>query len=224
MCNLYNHDFWDFIVENVFKNKIPDILEPYLDGNNLYILSGINRDFLLYKEKCDVRDIDFVVDSKIEISDSLLKKYQGKINSFGGVKLNVRGISIDLWSLEKTWGIVEQQKEPSIDSLLGSVFFNCTAIVYDVSNRCFIKTKDFDSFMEKKILDIVYENNPNIPLCIVNTFLYCEKYNLKISNHLKEWLIEMDKNVEDYENLEYKHYKKIVYSNEVIKKYIKDIK
>ena len=34
----------------------------------------------------------------------------------------------------------------------------------------------------------------------------------------------MDKNVEDYENLEYKHYKKIVYSNEVIKKYIKDIK
>lgn len=215
--------FWDYIKDSIFGGELPEAISKYEKSNSLYLLSGVNRDYIMNYHEKRIRDIDFVIDSKNVISNTTLKTYKGKKNTFGGAKLQINGISVDVWQLKKTWGIIDGNMKPNVESLLKSVFFNCTAIVYDVAKRSFFADDSFYDFLNSRILDIVYENNPNKPLCVVNSFYYKKKYKLKFSERLTNWLIETDKFIDDYEDAEIIHFNKIIFTNKEIKRKINQL-
>lgn len=221
-CN--HDDFWEFVTHHVLGGGLPKYIERFVDNDSLYVLSGVSRDYVLERYDEEVRDVDFVIDTKSFRSRKLVEEYNGKKNSFGGAKLQVNGVAVDVWPLRKTWGIIDGKMSPDVDSLLKSVFFNCTAIVYDVAKRSFLADDGFFDFAEKGILDIVYDKNPNEPLCVVNAFSYQDKYKTSLSPRLNDWLIAADGRIEDYEATERKHFQRVLFSNQEIKRRIIQLK
>lgn len=219
----HNSDFWDYVMERVFRGGLPEDIAKYEREESLYVLSGVSRDYILERYDDEVRDVDLVIDTQI-LTDKLVRKYKGHRNTFGGAKLQVNGVSVDVWPLQRTWGIVDGHMTPDVDSLLKSVFFNCTAIVYDVAKRSFFADDSFFEFVEKGILDIVYEKNPDEPLCVVNAFCYQDKYGARFSQRLTDWLIDADRFIEDYEETELRHFHKVVFPNLEIKHRVKQLK
>ena len=82
----------------------------------------------------------------------------------------------------------------------------------------------FLRFLRDKKMDVVYKPNANYPLCVINTLYYSEKYNLKINENLKDYILFLhSKNNFDYENAQMKHFGKIIYTYEEIVKKIWEV-
>ena len=100
------------------------LLSKIAEKTNVYIFSGIIRNFFLGESF--YRDLDIVVDSLDDIKDLILHNESDisvKTNSFGGLKLNVNGLNIDLWSIGNTWGIRKEGLNLTPKSLLRTAFF-----------------------------------------------------------------------------------------------------
>lgn len=164
------------------------LLENIAAITDVYIFSGIIRNFFLGEPY--YRDLDIVVKDCSEITKLL--EYNDNIyitrNHFGGLKIKVGRFMIDLWSLDQTWGIKKQGLDDSPQSLLKTVFFNFSAIVFDFNKTRFYYGTDFVRFFNTRQMDVVYDSNPNIPLCIVNTCYYYKKYGLGVGLRLCLWV------------------------------------
>ncbi len=183
----------------------------------VYVFSGAIRDFLLgYR---DLRDLDMVIKNinKIEIPLSILGRCRIKKNSFGGYKIHSGNLTIDVWDLNNTWGIQKENKKGNILSLLDSAFFNFSAIVYDYRRKKFIYKEDFLKFLENKTLEVVYENNPNQGLCIINSLYYNKKYGFPIGKSLAKWIRDHYSNDIDFRMVQNRHFGRVLYSNDEIR-------
>lgn len=217
-------DFWDYVSQEVLGGKLPVAIRRYAESESLYVMSGLIRDYFLDMHIDRVRDVDLVVVGQLSLPKSVMGRYHGRKNTFGGVKLQVNDVPVDVWPLAKTWGIAERKMTPCVATLLKSVFFNCTAVVFDVARRNFIADDCFLNFLETRELDIVYEENPNKPLCVVNAFHYQKKYEARFSSYLTRWLIDADSMIEDYEEPEQVHFQKLIFSNSEIRRMINNLK
>lgn len=194
-----------------------DLYSNHEKEKGVYVFSGIIRDFLLNIDD-EVRDIDIVFTKQYNTDG--IKEYGETLkrekNSFGGTKLSINGLNLDVWQLKKTWGIVAARRYPTRKALYESSFFNCSAILYDLREERFYYDVQFRDFLDKKVLDIVYPNNPDEPLCIVNAFYYKEKYNVLFSKRLSDWIREKGETIADFEQVQRRHYGKVLYSNQCI--------
>lgn len=205
----------DFLLGKEIWEKLMEISSQ----SEVYIFSGVIRNFLLgYIEN---RDLDIVIRhiKDIKLSRDLFSLLAIKKNSFGGYKIRIDNLTIDVWGLEDTWGIVKERKAPTPQELIKTAFFNFSAIVYDVTNSRFIYSDDFCRFMKTKVLDVVYPVNPNIPLCIVSTLYYIEKYNLWLSYKLCRWIAEHYKRNLDFVSAQKRHFGKPQFTNEEIEQF-----
>lgn len=204
-----------------FTKKIIDVLLE--EKNDVFLFSGIIRDYFLYKDKkldFDVRDLDIVVLDINKFQKTIGNKIAHKKNSFGGLKLYFNEITIDVWQTNLTWGL-NPIKEGKIDSniintLPETVFFNCSSILFDFQSKTFIEGKNnnyFQSFIESKTLDIVLEENPLPELCILNTVYYTNKYDLKISKKLANYIISTFSKInnERFIKVQKNHFNKVIY-------------
>ncbi|WP_275351602.1 hypothetical protein, partial [Proteus mirabilis] len=198
IINTQANTFNDYLADRFpkFAKQIINVLLE--EKNDVFLFSGIIRDYFLYKDKSsnfNVRDIDIVV-SDIDKFHSIFKnKIQYKKNSFGGLKLYFNDINIDVWQANLTWGLknIPQKNRNTtniIDILPQTVFFNCSSILFDFQNKKFIENDDssFQLFLDSKTLDIVLEENPLPELCILNTIYYTKKHNLNISSKLADYV------------------------------------
>lgn len=185
--------------------------------DKVYIFSGIIRNYFLGIN--DIRDIDIMVDTSKDLS-LIINKYEHKRNSFGGYKLSVGGMNVDLWYLRQTWGLNNPQIVMQIDLdkyIPNTAFFNFSSILFSFEDNCFIYSKHFLRFLRDKKIDYVFKHNANYALCVVNSFYYQSKLNLPLSDHLKSFLIKLNKSLaHDYENVQLKHFGRIIYSNQEI--------
>lgn len=227
-------------LENTFNIYIEKVLLEYdcqyllkklTKDCNVYIFSGLIRNFFtgnIYED----RDYDIVIEIKPTATwyDTLqlMKGLHYFKNSFGGFKIifnnaNNENIYVDIWQLKDTWHIKNKKIEASILSLIKSSFFNFSAIVYDYNNKQFIIDDAFLEFCNKNEMDIVNPENPNIPLCIINTFYYKEKYGFSIGNKLIKWINENYSSIFSFENVQKKHFGEIIFSNSDIYNKIKKL-
>lgn len=204
--------FNNYLCQNL-PNEVLIFLENLKSLCEVYIFSGLIRNFFLGVKS--FRDLDIVIDKPLEINE-LFKDFKIVKNSFGGYKIEIESINIDLWSIQQTWtvkkkGVLDLNLENYIP---GTAFFNFSAIIYSLNKNKFIYGKDFLNFLNTKEIDIVNELNPNDELCIVNTFYYSERYSLKISQSLKKYILKLYyKHNFDYQKVQIKHFNKILYSN-----------
>lgn len=201
------------------------ILSLVSEQGDVFIFSGVIRDFFTGDYEC-TRDFDCVVDGTFLRDSSIIdylrnSKYQ--LNSFGGLKIRRPNLVIDIWRLQDTWGIKEMNADVNPNSLIKSAFFNFSSIVYDFKREKFIYDENFCKFLSTRTMDVVYEENPNIPLCLVNIFHYNYKYLFSISLKMAGWVKKHYKPLIDLESIQVKHFGKVLYSQDEIDSFLIEI-
>lgn len=221
-----NEKFYEYLRCDAIKSELLELITIISKSQRIYVLSGIIRDFFLNQASNKIRDLDFVVENDlrqlITYREYLSNSLNVRSNSFKGLKIHINGLpTIDIWKISDTWGIKHKQiKRPTINDLINSVFFNFSAITYDLTNRKFIYSQSFVDFLRTKELDIVYDENPNIPLCFFNIFYYVKEYDLGISQNLKKWMKQKYDSEIDFDSVQIRHNGKIMYSSSVIKDFL----
>ena len=128
--------FYDFVISQLDCYDACDFFNALLNRADVYIFSGLTRNYLMgFRE---IRDLDLVVDCSCDLSElvqSLLPEDNiVKLNSFGGIKICINHLNIDIWSIEKTWGIIKRGIRPNIYGLLKTPFFNFSSIVFNTDS------------------------------------------------------------------------------------------
>ena len=192
------------------------LLNIIAEQTNIYIFSGVIRNFLL--GEYENRDLDIVVSriEAIKIPRLYLRDIHIKKNSFGGFKIKIGKLNVDIWDINNTWGLQRLDLKKTPNNLINTAFFNFSAIVYDFKKERFIFNEKFESFYLNKSMDVVYNDNPNKALCIINTIYYQKKYKFQISKGLCEWVVANSIYDHDYEKIQLKHFGEILYSIEDI--------
>lgn len=211
-----------FVRHYINYGLVADLDEMAKSRQKVYIFSGVIRDFFLDIDDIS-RDVDIVLSGKS--IDNILSDGLKVINQFGGAKVKKNGLTIDVWCLPSTWGIRRKKVRSTPDELILTSFFNFSSIVYDYKNNQFIVGDAFLDFMNNRILDYVYPENPYPDLCVVNTMYYSQKMNCGISERLKRWIYQHEVSTlfHDYEGVQKKHFGKVLYDNRMVEKFIKSI-
>lgn len=181
--------FFKIFLQECLSEDMRNILNGISKKTEVYVFSGIIRNFFL--GETIFRDLDIVVgdvECVIDTINAVDSAVEFRINSFGGVKVKIQNLTIDLWGLENTWGIRKDNMPLTPMSLLKTAFFNFSAIVFDYNKSQFYYDDAFVHFLENRMMDVVYTKNPNIPLCIINSCYYREKYGFGLSLKLCEWI------------------------------------
>ena len=186
-----------------------------------FVFSGLTRNFLL--GYLNNRDIDFVViDSpRLRIPISQLREVSILKNKFGGYKLQTEHLTIDIWDVEKTWGIVQEGMRGTVYSLMNTAFFNFSAIVYDYNKKRFYITDEFCEFYKTHVMEVVYEKNPRIATCVVNSLYYADKYEFVIGRSLRKWVAKHFNANLDFKSAQESRFGSVLYSDGIIKAFVK---
>lgn len=211
-----------------FKFYINDILEEcgaralidyVASKTEIYIFSGIIRNYL--KGCHEFRDIDFVTKESIDIPEGILHCHFAVKNKFGGIKMRFNDVTIDLWSMKTTWGLMQKRKcRYTPHTLITTAFFNFSAIAFDYHRSRFVISDDFCNFYKNNIIDVVYPNNPIIGSCIVNTMYYKSKFDCRISRRLQKWIVAHYDDNCDFVSVQNSRYGKILYEADMIKTFV----
>ena len=129
-------------------------------------------------------------------------------------------LNIDVWDIKSTWGIQQMKLKGTPYSLIKTAFFNFSAIAYDFNKSKFIYDKCFVDFYRTHAMNVQYMENPNIPLCIVNTFYYAKTYLFPLKYELCKWIIDNYRDSFDYDEVQLKHFNCIIFNIKEIRQLV----
>ncbi len=206
-------------LQRILNHNVYEALDHLSVVTDVYIFSGVIRNFFL--KVSDYRDLDIVLGDDVDVQD-YFENSRIRQNSFGGFKIYSDDTSIDLWTLNKTWAFKHQSSfQFQLKELMPSTaFFNFSAIIYSFRESKFYASNRFCQFLRDKKIDLVYEPNANLPLCVVNTFYYEDKLGLKVAARMKRHILSLHKRLHtEYRTVQEKHFGKILYSdNDILQK------
>jgi len=218
MTSIEPKEFLTYLKRNLDEEtqRLVDLLKSEMD---VLIFSGVIRDFAL-EHIGPMRDLDLVVKSNFDKLEEIFRTFENLTyarNSFGGYKLQLGEMNIDIWEIANTWAFKEKKIPQTIFNefdLPGTCFFNFSSIVFDMRREEFIETKSFTKFRKSRMLDIVLRDNPYPELCIINSFYYREKFGLKFSSKLKHYLIDNFNKIEknQFSKIQLKHFNRILFT------------
>jgi len=228
--NKNNKTFKEYF-HTIINSRVETFINELSDNHTTYLFSGVLRNYFLniYEQP---RDLDIVLKRKMPSSNliHILNKYGNyKLNAFGGFKINIKGLSIDIWYIEDTWAIknnfVKTLNEPIETTVLKSTFFNFSSILYNFKDNKFIYNKIFEDFYKSKTIDIVVEDNLSELLCLINIVYYSEKFELNLSTKVKQYFICRFKNYtrQNFDDIQIKHFNTIKYDYPLLDKFYKNL-
>lgn len=210
-------------LKNSLNSKVFTLLIDLSKKTEVSIFSGVIRNFFLKKNS--VRDIDIIINDVIEIED-FFKGYEIKKNSYGGYKIFISDLKIDIWVTKNTWAYNYQKTiEYELDKYIPrTAFFNFSAVTYNLNRKEFHYTKQFLSFLQNKNLNLVYRPNGNYALCLANSIYYAEKYNLHVAGKLLNYLMYLSPRVKDNDlvDIQKKHFGSVLYTRNQIDQFLID--
>jgi hypothetical protein len=183
---------------NLFLNHLSDILS---DGN-VYLFGGILRDLAIFGKAGYESDIDIVVDGTWRNIASLLHQYDAKRNKFGGFRIIIDDIPIDIWHAESTWAITNGHVPyRDISSLTNTTILSWDAILMNWKSKQFVFIKNYFDHIHSRTLDIVLLQNP-YPLGMLVRILrhLTTKDAKKITMRTLNYLMKMT-NIYSYEQI-----------------------
>ncbi|MDR1005302.1 MAG: hypothetical protein LBL74_00360 [Bacteroidales bacterium] len=164
-----------------------------------YVVGGFLRDFLIKKES---RDIDIIVDIKdtnVHLLD-IVKRLNCDFttNRHGGIKIKLKSITVDIWSLENNWAfknkIVKLNENDKLNSIAKGCFFNYDALVINLHNFSY-NIRYYNEFINTKELNILqkvalYKNqNPTTDANIIRAIYIKNKFNAQFTDNTLKYLI-----------------------------------
>lgn len=191
---------------------------------NIYLIGGVLREFKDNNKIINLRDIDIIIDIKNSVClEKILSKFDVGKNRFGGYKLFCSGLVVDIWSLDETWAyknqILKCKSTNYVECLTSTVFLNIDAIVYDMKNNIWYDRK-YQEAMRSRVLDVVLECNPEVPLNVIRAIMLKKRYDMTYSKRLK-CIIKKEMNAREnfldmLMNIQVKRYKREILSKELI--------
>lgn len=204
--------FKDYLRQIINDDNTWNLLLEVSTLTDVFIFSGVIRNYFLNIKSN--RDLDIVLSdiSKITLPTTYPTNLYIRKNSFGGYKIKIGKLTVDVWDIRETWGIKNLHLQSTPENLIKTSFFNFSSIVYDFNNAEFIYDNIFENFRNSRTIDITYKVNPNIPLCIINTLYYSFKYSLPIKYRLCKWLKINYKNNFNFRKVQLAHFNRIIFS------------
>lgn len=170
-----------------------------------YVVGGYFRDFFNNKES---RDIDIIVDlDNVKLLDIICSiDCHYTTNRHGGIKLQLKKMDVDLWSLEKNWAfknkLVKLNEKDKLNSIAKGCFFNYDSLVINLHNYTY-NVRYYNDFLNAKTLDILqksscYKNlNPTVEANIIRAFYIKENMNVTFSENLTEYIVKKVESLSD---------------------------
>jgi len=142
---------------------VREALDHLLRFGSLALVGGMLRDISLFGNAGFKSDLDFVIiPYDLDEFDQYMTFSGAKRNRFGGYGISAQRWQIDVWPLQKSWAHVNGHvKINTINDLRKATFFNCDAIVYNVEHGNVRSHQGYFDDLDRKILEINLEPNPN---------------------------------------------------------------
>ncbi len=224
---------WNSLCRSVLQ-KIHDYDQNHYYDQNSFLCGGAVRDILLSNEPNVIipRDLDIIFwygDIK-EIANSFAG-YVKRWNCYGGLSIQIRDWSFDLWQLEDTWAFKEKHVAvKGIADFPKTTFLNIDAVAIQLfaekGKRRSIYSKGFFEAILQKTIEINFEDNPNPTMCIVRSLRISSRHRFLIGRKLAKYIVHYANQVEPEELLKLyqARYQSPFVSVDEICSYIKSIK
>jgi hypothetical protein len=168
------------------KSTFQSLFKKITKHGDVLLFGGAIRDILADKTP---RDYDFVVTFRSSFLEEILASFEFRKNRFGGYKLVLDGIKIDIWSIDDTWAFRNKLISSSPENLTKTVFLNIDSIAVNLC-RGNVYAKRYREAIEKNLLDIVLEKNPFPELCVLRALIFKCTNNINISKNLREFIVK----------------------------------
>lgn len=222
MQSLDNEEFMLYLCSDVLDAVSVDALYMLLEKSDVYVFSGVIRDYFL-RRGSQHRDLDLVLEHNVDWRD-IYKKCAGhisvKTNSYGGLKVHTGSLTIDIWTMGHTWGLMRKGIRLTPQNLVRTAFFNFSAIVYSIRRRRFYVHHSFAEFLNNREIGVQYKDNPNVPLCILNALHYKDLLKMPLTAELKRWVSVHYSIFDDYETPQLSHWGAVKYDNRDIRLFV----
>ena len=139
--------------------------------------------------------------------------------------INIKFKLKNFWQRGK-YGFAESDSW-EIDNWFSTVF---PKIIRNLKNNChgypgkFIYDKCFVDFYRTHAMNVQYMENPNIPLCIVNTFHYSNLYGYNISVKLARWILTHYHVGMNLLRVQEEHFGQVLYDQKDIVLFVKNLR
>lgn len=178
------------------------------------IFGGAARDLMVHGPGTEPRDVDIVVDcTSIDELSKIFEDVLVRRTRFGGLSLNVRGWTIDVWPLLDTWGLRELYKgSADFETLTRTTFLNVEAVIVDlipVGNRGRrIYASGFFEGVQARMIDINLYENPFPDLCAIRALVTASKLKFQLSTRLANYILERfsETPLEQFVHIQLAHY------------------
>mgnify|MGYP000944873988 CR=1 FL=1 len=189
-----------------------------------FLFGGTLRDLCL-SWSAPPRDLDFVVPgASMEQLEEELGQYIERRTRFGGLRLRIRSLPVDIWPLEQTWaftaGLVER---PTPETLPRTTFLTVEAAAIELRPRPgrareFHTNGLFESFAAS-CLEINLEENPYPALCVARSLLTARKLGFSLGPRLAAYLDHhgTQLGMEELEEAQVTHYGDVLLSREAMR-------
>lgn len=172
------------------REDVRCVLKDLRLRGRLVLIGGMLRDLALFGNADFRSDLDLVIvpDNPRDF-EKHMKSIGAATNRFGGYALPSKRWQIDVWPLERTWAHVEgHTRVRTLGDLRNVTFFTCDAIIYDIDHRKIRAAPGYFHDLERKVLEINLQPNPNPKGNAVRAFRYALMKGFKWGPQLSEFL------------------------------------
>ncbi len=163
-----------------------------------YLCGGAVRDLLLSNNGTP-RDLDIIVGyvSREKLATLFSNNVKGT-TGLGGLKLQVKDWSIDMWPLQDTWAFKEGKVSgKGFSDYPKTTFLDIDAIAIELFStrrqKRKIYSKGFFEAISSKTIELNFEDNPEPAKCIVRALQVAKKYNFAIGPKLARYMASYTK-------------------------------
>ncbi len=190
-----------------------------LSNGEFYIIGGAIR---AIHQNRRPRDIDIIVkDGLAEIVRELGRDAIVQRNYFGGYKLNLNGLLIDIWDFDRHWAFKSGVLDAREDNLARSCLFDFDALIYSPATD-YLDITHYENCLRTKTIDFVchdsnyIKKNPGGLNNVLRLLVAAEDYNLSFSSRVAAYVISyMEKyDLSSFSECELRHYNKRMITSE----------
>lgn len=198
----------------ISKNtKIYNLINELKNEGELILLGGTVRAYFENKLVTFPRDIDIVINTKNNNLDRYFENLNTEKNRFGGYKIFIDDIQLDIWAIESTFAFKQKiLNYQHVTDIVKIQFISYDAIAYNLNSNEIYDNGFFTALKENKI-EILFNHTLHKPLNIMKALILMENKNFTLSNDLiefiKKWTIEEESHIDILINFQLSHYKKI---------------
>ena len=173
------------------------IYEVFVQGGHAYVIGGYVRSLL---DNSHIRDVDIIVDLPSSKLEEIVATYCTDItrNRHGGIKITLKGLTVDMWSLNNNWAfrenIINYNENNALESIAAGCFYNYDALVVNLLSGNFNIRHYLDCMRRKELsilrLSPIYANlNPTTEANILRAFYLKRVKDLKFSPNVSNYIV-----------------------------------